>query len=33
MKATTHKIVNGDSRNMSEVDNESVHLIVTSPPY
>ena len=28
-----HRIIFGDSRNMKEVDNESVHLIVTSPPY
>lgn len=31
--ATTHKIIIGDSRNMAEVNNESVHLIITSPPY
>ena len=30
---TNHKIIIGDSRNMAEVNNESVHLIVTSPPY
>ncbi|MEM3696293.1 MAG: site-specific DNA-methyltransferase [Candidatus Bathyarchaeia archaeon] len=30
---TRHKIVIGDSRHMDEVANESVHLIVTSPPY
>lgn len=30
---TTHKIINGDSRQMNLVDNESVHLIITSPPY
>ena len=30
---TTHKIVIGDSRRMEEVPNESVHLVVTSPPY
>lgn len=28
-----HLIVNGDCRNMSEVDDKSVHLVVTSPPY
>jgi len=28
-----HKIIIGDSRLMSEVKDESVHLIVTSPPY
>ena len=30
---TTHKIINGDSRQMSEVKDNSVHLIITSPPY
>lgn len=30
---TTHTIINGDSRQMSELGDESVHLIVTSPPY
>ncbi len=30
---TKHIIINGDSRQMSELKNESVHLIVTSPPY
>ncbi len=30
---TIHKIVNGDSRQMSELKDKSVHLIVTSPPY
>jgi len=30
---TKHKIIIGDSRKMSEIDNSSVHLIVTSPPY
>lgn len=30
---TLHKIVIGDSRNMKEVPDESVHLIITSPPY
>lgn len=30
---TTHKIIIGDSRNMSEIGDKSVHLIVTSPPY
>lgn len=31
--STKHKIIIGDSRNMAEVKDESVHLIVTSPPY
>jgi len=30
---TVHKIINGDSRQMSELRDSSVHLIVTSPPY
>ena len=28
-----HKIIIGDSRNMKELKDESIHLIVTSPPY
>ncbi|MBM4169421.1 MAG: site-specific DNA-methyltransferase [Ignavibacteria bacterium] len=31
--ATHHKIIIGDSRKMSELPDESVHLVVTSPPY
>lgn len=30
---TKHKIIIGDSREMKEVEDESVHLIITSPPY
>lgn len=30
---TQHIIINGDSRNMSELQDKSVHLIITSPPY
>jgi site-specific DNA-methyltransferase (adenine-specific) len=30
---TSHKIIIGDSRQMKEVTDESVHLIITSPPY
>jgi len=33
MKGTYHKIVNGDSRQMSELKDESIHLVLTSPPY
>jgi len=33
MQNTKHKIINGDSRIMNKLDNESVHLIITSPPY
>ena len=31
--ATKHILINGDCRNMSLIPNESVQLIVTSPPY
>lgn len=30
---TQHKIIIGDSRRMREVPDESVHLVITSPPY
>jgi DNA modification methylase len=30
---THHKIIIGDSRQMSEVRDNSVHLVITSPPY
>lgn len=30
---TTHNIINGDCRQMKELRDKSVHLIVTSPPY
>lgn len=30
---TIHRIIEGDAREMPELDPESVHLIVTSPPY
>ena len=30
---TLHKIIIGDSRQMKEVPDESIHLIITSPPY
>ncbi|MDR1584130.1 MAG: thermonuclease family protein [Prevotellaceae bacterium] len=30
---TKHTIINGDSRQMSELKDRSVHLIITSPPY
>jgi len=30
---TTHKIINGDCRNMENICGNSIHLIVTSPPY
>jgi len=33
MVVTKHKIIIGDSRNMAELQDKSVHLIITSPPY
>ncbi|MDR3112094.1 MAG: thermonuclease family protein [Elusimicrobiota bacterium] len=33
MLITNHKIINGDSRNMRELKDNSIHLIITSPPY
>ncbi len=33
LNETRHTIINGDSRQMSELKDESVHLIITSPPY
>lgn len=30
---TTHTIINGDSRQMTELEDCSTHLVVTSPPY
>ena len=30
---TNHKIIFGDSRKMDKIDDESVHLVVTFPPY
>lgn len=31
--STYHKIISGDSRQMVELKDESIHLVVTSPPY
>lgn len=33
VKKTYHKLILGDARDMSFIENESVHLVVTSPPY
>lgn len=33
MEATTHRLVNGFSRELSFLPDESVYLVVTSPPY
>ncbi|MDR1733883.1 MAG: site-specific DNA-methyltransferase [Oscillospiraceae bacterium] len=32
-QTTTHRIIEGDSRRMGVLADESVHLIITSPPY
>lgn len=31
--ATTHRLIQGDARNFPYVDAESIHLMITSPPY
>lgn len=33
MLPTTHRLINGDARDLSFLKDESVHLVVTSPPY
>lgn len=33
MEPTCHRLVSGDARDLSFLDDESVHLVVTSPPY
>jgi len=33
MSSTQHTIIFGNSKNMKEINDESVHLMVTSPPY
>jgi len=30
---TSHKIITGDSRQMTEIEDKSVDLVITSPPY
>lgn len=30
---TTHRLIHGDARKLSYIEDESVHLVVTSPPY
>jgi DNA modification methylase len=31
--STKHIIVNGDSRSMTEISDNSINLVITSPPY
>lgn len=33
METTIHRLINGDARDLSFLADESVHLVVTSPPY
>jgi site-specific DNA-methyltransferase (adenine-specific) len=33
MVSTLHRLINGDARDLSFLEDESVHLVVTSPPY
>lgn len=33
MAATTHRLIQGDARRTPYIDDESVHLVLTSPPY
>ena len=33
MTQTTHRLIHGDARNLTFLEDESVHLVVTSPPY
>ena len=30
---TVHRLVQGDARDLSFIPDESIHLVVTSPPY
>jgi len=32
-ESTVHRLINGDARDISFLANESVHLVITSPPY
>ena len=33
MEQTVHRLINGDARDLSFLPDESVQLVVTSPPY
>ncbi len=33
METTVHRLINGDARDLSFLEDESVHLVITSPPY
>jgi DNA modification methylase len=32
MPSTSHRLINGDARDLFFIEDESVHLVVTSPP-
>ncbi len=32
-KKTIHRLIQGDARNLSFIQDESIHLVITSPPY
>ncbi len=32
-ESTTHRLIQGDARHIPFIENESIHLVVTSPPY
>lgn len=32
-KTTVHRLINGDSRDLSFIEDASIHLVITSPPY
>jgi hypothetical protein len=32
-QTTSHRLINGNTRSLSFIPDESVHLVVTSPPY
>lgn len=33
LNSTRHRLINGDARDLSFIDDESIHLVITSPPY
>ncbi len=33
LNTTYHRLINGDARDLSFIDDESIHLVLTSPPY
>jgi DNA modification methylase len=33
MEKTIHRLINGDARDLGYIQDESIHLVLTSPPY